>query len=359
VLHGLTENNRALFWTLNLSGWLGYAMLNYLMGIAGYGKDLDYYFPSLMYALGGVVISYGLRWVYRLAWDLHPALNVFCSGVGVVVAATLFSGFRLFAYTHLYEQFDIGSLALRDYFSAWELSLSLYVMGTWSGLYYGIKYYRMVQQQREQVLKATSTAHKAQLKMLRYQLNPHFLFNTLNAISTLVLEGENDTANRTVTQLSAFLRFSLDRDPMQKISLRKELDALNLYLTVEKIRFEEHLHIEFDVEEQALEALVPSMVLQPLIENSIKYAIAVCEEGGTISITAIVSDDMLCLSVADTGPGIPDLDKNKPGTENGVGLANTRERLKVLYGDRHDYSFENIRPQGLKVTICIPFERSS
>jgi signal transduction histidine kinase len=358
VLHRLTENRKSLFWTLHLGGWLGYAVLNYLISIASHKDPVDYYIPSLVYALGGIVITYGLRWVYKIAWDFRPAANLLCSSLGAVLSACLFTGFRSFVYVHIYEQFDIGSVPLIDYFNGWDLSLSLYVIGTWSGLYFGIKYYGMLQQQREQVLKATNTAHQAQLKMLRYQLNPHFLFNTLNAISTLVLEGETDTANRMVTRLSAFLRYSLDRDPMQKVSLKMELDALNLYLTVEKIRFEERLKIEIDIDDEAYQALVPSMILQPLIENAIKYAITVSEEGGTIGIAGKIRDDMLCLSVADTGPGMTDKKPAGSSGKNGVGLANTRERLHVLYGEHQEFSHENVQPHGLKVTICIPFERT-
>ena len=114
---------------------------------------------------------------------------------------------------------------------------SFYVMLCWSGLYFGIKYYQQLQQQTEQTLKATAAAHQAQLKMLRYQLNPHFLFNTLNAISTLILDGANDTANLAVSRLSDFLRYTLDNDPMKRVTLGSELGALDLYLEIEKVRF--------------------------------------------------------------------------------------------------------------------------
>lgn len=127
-------------------------------------------------------------------------------------------------------------------------------------------------------------AHQAQLKMLRYQRNPHFLFNTLNAISTLILDNKKHIANNMVTHLSRFLRYSLDNDPMQKITLEQEVDALNLYLNIEKIRFDDRLTLEFLVEEEAAQALIPSMLLQPLVENSIKYAVARSESGGTIRL---------------------------------------------------------------------------
>jgi LytS/YehU family sensor histidine kinase len=281
------------------------------------------------------------------------------SGLGSAFASTLFTGFRSFVHIQFYGAYQWADLSFVDYFNLWDLYISLYVIGTWSGLYFGIKYYRMVQSQNEGLLKATSAAHEAQLKMLRYQLNPHFLFNTLNAISTLILEEETRTANGMVTRLSSFLRHSLDSDPMQKVSLKKEVDALNLYLSIEKVRFEERLDVVFDIEPQAYRAMVPSMLLQPLIENAIKYAIAVSEKGGTLSIAGKIEDGKLCLSVADTGPGVAGTGTLQPGGKTGVGLANTRERLGVLYGGDHILRLENLEPSGLKVTICIPFERSS
>jgi LytS/YehU family sensor histidine kinase len=152
---------------------------------------------------------------------------------------------------------------------------SFYILLCWSGLYFGIKYYQQLQEQTEQTLKATAAAHQAQLKMLRYQLNPHFLFNTLNAISTLILDGANETANSAVSRLSDFLRYTLDNDPMSRVTLGSELGAIDLYLEIEKVRFGDRLVIEKAVEEKALDALVPSLILQPMIEPSRQARMAV------------------------------------------------------------------------------------
>ena len=125
-----------------------------------------------------------------------------------------------------------------------------YLYLCWAGIYFGIKYYESLQQQREATLRAATLAQEAQLKMLRYQLNPHFLFNTLNAISTLILDNQNRTANQTVMRLSEFLRYTLDQDPMKKVTLRQEIEAMNLYLTTEKLRFGDRLKLEYAVEER-------------------------------------------------------------------------------------------------------------
>ena len=357
MIEKLANNSLRVFWKLNLAGWVGYAVLNWLMGIAAHDKPMNYVEPSLMYAAGGVAITYGLRHIYKAAWGLRPALNLLVSGLGAILAATLFAGFKSFIYVHVYEGLRLGTIPFSEYFYSWEITLSLYVIGTWSGLYYGIKNYNLVQQQREQVLRATSMAHQAQLRTLRHQLNPHFLYNTLNAISTLVLEGENRTADRMLSGLSAFLRFSLDRDPEQKIPLREEVDALDIYLGLERIRFADRLEIELDISEEALDALVPSMILQPAVENAIRHAVTFNELGGRITVAGRIENDMLLLCVADTGPGVPGPGDGLQPADTGHGLENTRERLQVLYGPAYSFSVTDLEPQGLKVEIGIPRER--
>jgi len=233
---------------------------------------------------------------------------------------------------------------------------SFYILLCWSGLYFGIKYYLQLQEQTEQTLKATSAAHQAQLKMLRYQLNPHFLFNTLNAISTLILDGANETANKAVSRLSDFLRYTLDNDPMSRVTLGSELSAIDLYLEIEKVRFGDRLVIEKSIEAKAQDALVPSLILQPLIENAIKYAITPSEQGGTLRISARVQHKTLVLQISDSGPGLGNGNGNNGQKSCGVGLKNTRERLQQLYGDSQAFTLAPNEPSGLRITINIPYE---
>jgi LytS/YehU family sensor histidine kinase len=233
---------------------------------------------------------------------------------------------------------------------------STYLYLCWAGIYFGIKYYESLQQQREATMRAATLAQEAQLKMLRYQLNPHFLFNTLNAISTLILDNENRTANQTVMRLSEFLRYTLDQDPMKKVTLRQEIEAMNLYLTTERLRFGERLKLEYAVEENALEALVPSLLLQPLIENAVKYAVSPSERGGVVRVEGRVRGSMLELAVADDGPGLNT--GAAPNAGRGVGLRNTRERLAVLYEDRHRFATLDNKP-GLRIELGLPLEMAS
>jgi LytS/YehU family sensor histidine kinase len=231
-------------------------------------------------------------------------------------------------------------------------------MLVWSFLYFVIKYYQIFQEVQKSALKSAAMAHEAQLKMLRYQLNPHFLFNTLNAISTLVLENQTADANRMVTRLSSFLRHSLDNDPMQKVTLDQELAALKLYLDIEKVRFEDRLNLELNIEEKASDALIPSLLLQPLVENAIKYGIARSEEGGQLRIAAKVFAGDLLIELSDDGPGVELVDGRIPNA-NGVGLRNTQERLAELYRSSHSFRLSETEPHGLTINIRIPFESRS
>ena len=228
-----------------------------------------------------------------------------------------------------------------------------YLLLCWSVLYFGIKFYESQRKQEEAMLKAVALAQEAQLKMLRYQLNPHFLFNTLNAISTLILDNQNRTANHAVTRLSEFLRYTLDQDPMKKVTLRQEIEALDLYLDTERLRFGERLRLEYAIEEPALEALVPSLLLQPLLENSLKYAVSAREQGGLVRIEGRTREGLLELAVIDDGPG---LREGTPRSERrGVGPAqHARAPGGAVRGDLPLHRAQ--RHPGLRVDMALPLE---
>ena len=169
--------------------------------------------------------------------------------------------------------------------------------------------------------------HEARLNALRMELNPHFLFNALNAISGLVRRRDETKAVEMLASLGELLRLTLEREVGHEVSLGRELELLDLYLDIERTRFSDRLRVEVDIEPAARDALVPSFVLQPLVENAVRHGIAKSADRGWIRIAARVADHHLDIEIADTGPGIADA---PPG--EGVGLRNTRARLSQLYG---------------------------
>jgi LytS/YehU family sensor histidine kinase len=195
---------------------------------------------------------------------------------------------------------------------------------------------------------------QAQLEALRIQLQPHFLFNTLNAISVLVRKQDIQGSIRMVTGVSDLLRVALDSSPKQKISLKSELDFVDRYLSIEQTRLGDRLRVSMKVSPETLDAQVPNMLLQPLVENAIKHAIAVRATGGQLSITAVRSGDRLRVQIRDDGPGF--CRPPNATTRQGIGLSNVRTRLEQLYGKDHALQLVSGPLGGAEVTIELPFE---
>ena len=352
----MLEDKRVLFWTLQILGWGGWGLLFYLQATVWGATDLYLDYMPLA-ALVGLLLSLVLRQIYKLSWDFAVRHRIAIVLVASFLAAVAWRLSRITIFGQMSqekEKYMFAFEGIDQFFHDWPgITTAWTVMLCWTGLYFGIKYYQLLQQERQRGLKSEAMAHEAQLKMLRYQLNPHFLFNTLNAISTLILDKENKLANTMMSRLSNFLRYSLDNDPMQKVNLAQEIDALKLYLDIEKVRFAERLRLSFEVEAEAEPALIPSLLLQPLVENAIKYAIAQSVNGGAIRIAARVFAGELLLEVADDGPGLEHTNGNN-STRRGVGLANTRERLMELYGSNHSFKTSKTDPHGLTINIRIP-----
>jgi two-component sensor histidine kinase len=353
VFTQLKRNRDLTFWSLHAIGWSAYGISHYLGTLLYDRAPTNYHKVIVAASVAGFIISAPLRYALRALWTRSlPVMAVGALAAAYVTALAWRVAVNMAFKVFMPEEMWMTHVA--DYFSG--TVQAMYLMVCWVGFYYGFRYYESMHLQREAALRASALAQEAQLKMLRYQLNPHFLFNTLNAISTLILDNRNSTANAAVTGLSEFLRHTLDQDPMKKVTISQEIDALNLYLNIEKMRFGERLVVEFAIEEAARNVLVPSLVLQPLIENAIKYAVSPREEGGQIRILGRVVEDKLVLEVADNGPGM--VDPSRLANGRGVGIRNTRERLNVLYGQSGTVLVENTHP-GLRVSLSFPAERSS
>lgn len=349
----------AQFWILQFIGWSLWVVLLVL-------RDLSFVPAEYMTARAGVfildaltgfVLSTGLRYAYRYVWESSTRLRFLTVVLGSLLASLIWIAMKaVITSTEVGSAVDLSDYGLTSVTTL--LPFSYVFMLMWSVLYFCIKYYRLFQLEKTKNLRSEALAHEAQLRMLRYQLNPHFLFNTLNAISTLVLQQDTKSANTMLTKLSQFLRYSLDNDPLEQVSLQFELNSVRLYLDIEKVRFEERLRIEIDVTDDALEAMVPSMLLQPLIENSIKHAVARTEGGGLIAVHAKVAGDKLVIMVEDDGPGVDDTSAFTAldNPSGGVGLKNIQNRLKEIYADAHSLAFSSGSPHGCIVTVVIPYE---
>jgi len=191
---------------------------------------------------------------------------------------------------------------------------------------------------------------ETELKALREQLRPHFLFNTLNTISVLIREQKNDSAVTLIARLSALLRMSLDPSRAHEVTLREELDFLEGYVEIQKARFSDRLEVNIDIDPSALSLRIPNLLLQPIVENAILHGIAPKSAPGRVDVLAHVAGDRLHLEVRDDGPGLPPAHAHLPG----IGLANTRARLEKIYGTDHRLTLTSEPGRGVTVQIEIP-----
>ena len=219
---------------------------------------------------------------------------------------------------------------------------------------------RYVERERETARLALRSSQletrlaEARLDALKMQLQPHFLFNTLNSISVLMRAGEAETANKMLIKLSELLRAALKSESSQEVSLKDELEFLRGYLEIEQMRFQDRLTIDFAVENETLDAQIPNLILQPLVENAIRHGIAPRAEKGRILIESRRENGFVALSVSDNGAGMQDF----ADANNGIGLKNTRERLEKLYGERQKFEIISGARGGFEVKIKIPYHKN-
>jgi two-component system LytT family sensor kinase len=231
------------------------------------------------------------------------------------------------------------------------------------GMQYGFRYYHKYQEREREALRLELQASelktqlvRAQLSALKGQLQPHFLFNTLNAIVVLVRQQRGRQAEEMLSRLSDLLRCVLDDVEAQEVPLRRELEYLQLYLSIEQVRFQDRLRIEISADPAILDAAVPHMGLQPIVENAIRHGIGRSSAAGKIEIRASHVNETLEVTVQDDGPGLP---TGNAAQGRGIGLANTRARLHQLYGDAAQLVMKNGEPVGALVTMILPYHLAS
>jgi two-component system LytT family sensor kinase len=345
-----SDKNRA-FWVLQSIGWTGYFILRSLSGLAN-SMGAIFIVHALLLTATGYSLTLLMASLFRRLITMKVAWTLLLSFVTVLVAAGIFSVIETWSYaTFMKPDYKPAGL---EYLGA--LMLDFVLLIAWSALYYLINYYLLLEEEIDQRARLEHAASSAQLAMLRYQLNPHFLFNTLNSISTLVLLKQTERANAMLARLSSFLRYTLANEPTAQVTLAQEVETLKLYLEIEKMRFEDRLRPHFRIDAQTIGARLPSLLLQPLIENAIKYAVTPSETGADIWVRAERQGNGVRIEVADSGAGNAISIANSQST--GVGLANIRDRLAQAYGGAHAFTTRKNDHGGYSVVIDIPFEEA-
>jgi signal transduction histidine kinase len=253
------------------------------------------------------------------------------------------------------------SVDVVQFFFAVKFPSGLIIYALILGISLAINYYRQYRDRELRTSHLETLLAQTRLQVLKMQLHPHFLFNTLNAISALIHQ-DVDLADHMIARLGDLLRSTLQNADLQEVSLAQELDFIQPYLEIEQARLGSRLSVQIDIQPDTIDAAVPNLILQPLVENAIRHGIAPRSEPGRIEIRARRTRDTLHLQVCDNGPGLPNPSSETgrreacvPVASRGIGLANTRARLQQLYGDAHRFQLEN--GNGLEVTVSIPFRQ--
>ncbi len=338
-------------WLLQLIAWS-------ILGIASYIEKIHivdhiYHGPNITMIIINSILGYIFS---SLMYFLYLWLNNKLKPL--LLSAIVFACCLIFATiwtvsTNLIYSLLFPKLWTDPHFSLYFMGFvnSIFIFLCWSGIYYATSYHKKNLLNKQRMIELKSEAQEAKLRMFRYQLNPHFLFNTLNSISCLIKDKKNNSADKMLNRLAELLRFTLDSSPIDMVTVTEELELVDRYLQIEKVRFQEKLLVNLNIEEECNNVLIPSLLIQPLIENSLKHAISTYPDGGVIDISIVIKAQRLIITISDDGK------LTTPGNGSGLGLKNLQSRLQSIYED--NYSLESgFAPEGgFKVNIELPVHR--
>ena len=338
------------FWTLQILGWICYYLLmlvSMLPSMKMAGSVREFHLLTLTTFTGTCLMRPLCRSLIRTQ---HSWMALESRGFLYALLLGITAGLGGELLTHGWAELGWGD-ALD---ASVQCTITLFL---WASLYFSIKQWQQSTQERERLLRAEAEVRDARLSALRYQLNPHFLFNSLNAVSTLVLDGNAAAATRMLAQIGELLRTILDSDTLVETPLSQEIACTQQYLAIEQTRLGDRLRVDVALATDTLDALVPCLLLQPLVENAVRHGVAQQVVGGSIRIRSLTQNARLQISIHNSGVahtnGLPPV-----RVANGIGLKNTIERLRSLYGD--DHRFELLWPEagGCEVTMVLPLRKA-
>jgi signal transduction histidine kinase len=318
----------------------------------------------LMVGLVGVLVTWILYFGLRIAGRQSLSSRVSVAFIGaipcaIVLASANFYIFNLYDPISLFKDPSLGrsveDLKVQLGLSFWQeiadISVTHYFfLIAWSSLYVAIGYAREVREAERKTSRFAQAAQDAELRSLRYQVNPHFLFNTLNSLSSLVLTGKPKEAEAMIQNLSNFYRTSLSSDPLEDVTLAEEVELQRLYLEIESVRYPKRLRVSINIPPELMNQHVPALILQPLVENAIKYGVSRATRPVSITISADRRDDNLVLSVIDDGEAV---DAAHVGG-NVIGLANVRDRLEARYKSAARLDTQSVKSGGFIAILTLP-----
>jgi two-component system LytT family sensor kinase len=367
---GRTLSKATLFWVLHLGGWVAFGTFVWALNIADIGPVASA-LEQVLWVGCGLTLTLCFRWAFQrgcsAGWA-YTSLIMLAAAMSVAAAPIWYVVFMALlreSITGPVQALGLGAMFAREASEVaahpkwwppighWMFFSSL--LSTWCSLYFGIKAMLDLEAERARSVRALKLADSARLRALQSQLNPHFLFNALNGIATLIREGERAKAADTVDTLSDFLRLTLQKLDSPEIAIREELIFVEHYLRIQRLRFGSSFRATVEADAETRDALVPTLLLQPLVENAVRHGVLVRARGGAVSVLVRRRDDSLVITVEDDGPGLRD----ESATPYGVGFKNSADRLAALYGDDAHMSVGPLPGgNGFVAVVFLPFRKA-
>ena len=352
------------FWFFQIIGWTAFSFVTFLTLTVWYEQvRLEHVIHIILQALFGVLFTMPMRYIGRRVWQKATVSLIAINVVIVVICANMWTVLRMQTFIWIAEEYDIW-----DDFGGWAFG-SIFVFTSWMAFYHAIKTLLNLQTEKETLrqsemmaneekikrLTAENLAQENQVKILRYQDNPHFLFNSLNSLNGLIAMKRNEEAMEMIQSLAGLLRLSLDLDPMDEISLEEEVKIIEKYFNMQRVRYGEDLVFNYEVSQKAKNIKIPNLILLPIFENIFKHALPYSKsnEKFFIHLKASMRQDKLIIIVENSGEiraeDLQNIASDSPAKS--IGLPNLKERLKVIYGTRFDLSASKSSLGGVKIRL--------
>jgi two-component sensor histidine kinase len=354
-----------LFWYCQFGFWVFICLVSFgTLNVWFEQYQLSYFLHIIMQSAVGLILSTVLQKYFIVIWNKTNKFRLWVGLALIFAIALCWTIARMGLFMVLTNEDNIWWN-----FGGWYFS-GIFIYLCWSAMFHGLMYYQLLQREHQILLdsqyliekeyikriEAQAMAKEAQLKMLRYQLSPHFLSNALNSVNALIEMNQGELAQQTVVKISKFLRYLLDHDVEARVTVKQEITALLFYLDIEKVRFGERLTIDLNIDKNTENGLIPNLLLQPIVENSIKHALSKSEEGGTLHVFVKLLNGLLNIELSDSGKGITnEFDTNQERENRSIGMNNINSRLEAIYPNQYKLSYAS-SDGGFKTTITIPFE---
>ena len=354
-----------MFWYCQFGFWVFISLVSFAtLNIWFQQYQLSYFLHIIFQSGIGLLLSILLQKSFIAIWYQTEKFRILVGMALIFAVALVWTIARMALFNAL-----TGDLDTWWNFGGWYFS-GIFIYLCWTAMFHGLMYHQLLQREHQILLdsqnkveeeyvkrvEAQAIARDAQLKMLRYQLSPHFLSNALNSVNALIEMKQDVIAQQTVVKLSKFLRYLLDHDPDSRVTVKQEVNAIMLYLDIEKVRFGERLSIDLKVDEQAELGLIPSLLFQPIVENSMKHAISKSENGGTLHIWVKLINEQISIEFSDSGTNLyQDIDTQTEKKNRSIGMQNTKSRLDAIYPNRYTLGHQ-LHNGRFKTNITIPFE---